>query len=114
MFPLVFFNIMVHLVVHLPYEIKVTSPISYNWMYPTERSLRTLKQFVWNKVCPDGSIAKAYLMNELGTFCSCYLNGIKTRFTRDERNDDSIPNDEVIGEFETFKQKVQSLGASSL
>ncbi|KAA0066615.1 uncharacterized protein E6C27_scaffold979G00300 [Cucumis melo var. makuwa] len=44
-----------------PYEAKVTGTINYSWMYPIERSLRT----------------------------------IETRFSRDKRNDDSIPNDEV-------------------
>ena len=53
-------------------------------------------------------------MNESNTFCSCYLSGIETRFTRDERNDDSIVEDEIIGDFEFFKQKVRPLGVSSV
>ncbi|TYK15106.1 CACTA en-spm transposon protein [Cucumis melo var. makuwa] len=53
-------------------------------------------------------------MNESNTFCSCYLSGIETRFTRDERNDDSIVEDEIIGDFEIFKQKVRPLGVSSV
>ena len=53
-------------------------------------------------------------MNESFTFFSRYLSGIETRFTRDERNDDTILEDELIGEFEIFKQKVQPLDASSL
>ena len=48
------------------------------------------------------------------TFCSRYLNGIKTRFTKHERNDDTIQDDEVISEFEIFKQKVLLLGVSSV
>ena len=53
-------------------------------------------------------------MNELDTFCSRYLSGIKTRFTRYERNEDSILDDKMIGEFKIFKEKVRPLGASSL
>ena len=53
-------------------------------------------------------------MNESETFCSRNLSKIGTRFTRDERNDDSIPNDEVIGEFNFFMQEVRPLGASSV
>ncbi|KAA0063909.1 CACTA en-spm transposon protein [Cucumis melo var. makuwa] len=53
-------------------------------------------------------------MNESSTFCSRYLRGIETRFTRDEGNDDTIIEDEVIGDFENFKQKVRLLGASSV
>ncbi|KAA0046654.1 uncharacterized protein E6C27_scaffold427G00170 [Cucumis melo var. makuwa] len=78
-------------------------------MYPIERSLRTLKQYVRNKACPEGSIAERYVMNESSTFCSRYLRGIETRFTRDERNDDTIVENEVIGDFEIFKQKVRPL-----
>ncbi|TYJ96584.1 cytochrome P450 CYP82D47-like [Cucumis melo var. makuwa] len=40
-------------------------------------------------------------MNELETFCSRYLE-IEDRFTRDELNDDSNPNDEVIGTMSSF------------
>ena len=61
-----------------------------------------LKYFVRNKARPEGSIEEAYVMNESETFCSKYLSGIETRFTRDERNDDRILDDEVICEFEVF------------
>ena len=71
-----------------------------------ERSLHSLKQFVWNKAHHEGSIVEAYMMNESETFCSRYLNGIETQFTRDEQNDDSIPEDKAIGEFEVFVQRV--------
>ncbi|KAL0554972.1 hypothetical protein IC582_008903 [Cucumis melo] len=81
-FLLAFFSVMVHLAVHLPYETKITGPVSYSWMYPIERGLRTLKQYVRNKARPEGSIAEAYVMNESSTFCSRYLRGIETRFTR--------------------------------
>ncbi|XP_022158896.1 uncharacterized protein LOC111025354 [Momordica charantia] len=69
-FPPAFFDVMVHLAVHLPYEAKVVGPVSYSWMYPIERSLWTLKQYVTNKARPEGSIAKAFVMNEALTFCS--------------------------------------------
>ena len=36
-FPPAFFDIMIHLVVHLPREAKLAGPVSYRWMYPFER-----------------------------------------------------------------------------
>ena len=105
---------MVRLAIHLPYETKIVGSVSYSWMYPIERSLCTLKQYFQNKAHPQGSIIEAYVMNKLGTFCSHYLSGMKTQFTRDEQNDDNIPDDEVIGEFKIFKQIIRSLSASSL
>ncbi|KAA0025886.1 uncharacterized protein E6C27_scaffold34G001730 [Cucumis melo var. makuwa] len=43
----------------------------------------------------EESIVEAYVMNELDTFSLRYLSGIETQFTRDERNDDTISDDEA-------------------
>ncbi|KAA0065316.1 uncharacterized protein E5676_scaffold491G00120 [Cucumis melo var. makuwa] len=102
------FSVVAHLVVHLPYETKVVGRVSYTRMYLIKRSLRTSKRYVRNKARPERSIVEAYVMNELGTFCSRYLSGFETWFTRDERNDDTIPEDEGDGELKIFKQKVQN------
>ncbi|KAA0025990.1 CACTA en-spm transposon protein [Cucumis melo var. makuwa] len=55
-----------------------------------EFSVMSKHRSVCNKVCPEGSIVEAYVMNESCTFCSLYLSGIETRFTRDEKDDDTI------------------------
>ncbi|XP_066323971.1 uncharacterized protein [Miscanthus floridulus] len=44
-FPPAFFDVMVHLAVHLPDEALLRGPIQYGWMYPIERRLGTLKNF---------------------------------------------------------------------
>lgn len=36
-FPPAFFDVMVHLVIHLPREAKLAGPVGYRWMYPIER-----------------------------------------------------------------------------
>ena len=36
-FPPIFFDIMVHLVINLAAEVKVACPVQYRWMYPIER-----------------------------------------------------------------------------
>jgi hypothetical protein len=38
-FPPEFFNPMQHLIIHIPYEVKVGGPIQYRWMYHIERAL---------------------------------------------------------------------------
>ena len=38
-FPLAFFDIMVHLPIHLAWEEKIAGPVQYRWMYPVERYL---------------------------------------------------------------------------
>ncbi|XP_028118539.1 uncharacterized protein LOC114316078 [Camellia sinensis] len=87
-FPPAFFNVMVHLAIHLPREIILGGPVQYRWMYPIERFLGALKKCVNNQARPEGSIAKAYIVNECITFCSMYLEGIETVRNRDARNED--------------------------
>ena len=36
-FPPAFFDVMIHLAVHLPYEAKLAGPVHTRWMYPFER-----------------------------------------------------------------------------
>ena len=81
-FPPVFFDIMVHLVMHLPEEAFHRGPIHLKWMYPFKRFLDSLKKYVRNHARPEGSIAEDYIINEALTFCSMYLSGIETRFNR--------------------------------
>ena len=44
-----FFDIMMHLTVHLAKEAKDGAPMYYRWMYPVERYLRIVKGYVRNK-----------------------------------------------------------------
>ncbi|XP_062076859.1 uncharacterized protein LOC133781794 [Humulus lupulus] len=85
-FPPAFFDVMIHLAVHLPSEAKLGGPVHTRWMYPVERFLGFLKKLAKNKARPEGSIAEGYVANEALTFCSMYLHGIETRFNRPERN----------------------------
>ncbi|CAN1289729.1 hypothetical protein LINPERPRIM_LOCUS20410 [Linum perenne] len=106
-FPPAFFDVMVHLAVHLPHEAILGGPVQYRWMYPIERYLSTLKGFVRNKAHPEGSIAESYVVNECLTFCSMYLDGIETSFNAAERNFDV----EIDDELSIFSNKVRMLGS---
>ncbi|CAN1792090.1 hypothetical protein LINPERHAP1_LOCUS19539 [Linum perenne] len=100
-FPPSFFDIMVHLTVHLVSEVKLGGPVQGRWMYPVERFLSTLKSYVGNKAQPEGSITEGYLAEECLTFCSRYLKGVETRLNRTSRNEDNhtyedgVVNEEV-------------------
>jgi hypothetical protein len=47
--PPAFFDVMIHLAVHLPDEALLRGPVQYGWMYPIERRLYTLKRYVRNR-----------------------------------------------------------------
>ena len=88
-FPPCFFDIMVHLPIHLVDEIKLGGPVHCHYMYPIERYLCKLKSYVRNRSRPEGSIAEGCLAEECLIFCSRYMHdGVKTRFSRYWRNDD--------------------------
>ncbi|XP_039134115.1 uncharacterized protein LOC120271498 isoform X3 [Dioscorea cayenensis subsp. rotundata] len=103
-FPPSFFDVMIHLVVHLASEAKLAGPVQYRWMYPIERYLLTLKSYVRNRSRPEGSIAEGYIAEECITFCSRYFEGINIRFCKLPRNDNfgDPVNGHSIGKSTTF------------
>ncbi|KAL5574336.1 hypothetical protein UlMin_023933 [Ulmus minor] len=69
-----FFDIMIPLVLHLPEEAILGGPVHMRWMYPFERYLKRLKDYVRNAAKPEGSIAEGYVVDEALTFCSRQLS----------------------------------------
>ncbi|KAL5551593.1 hypothetical protein UlMin_001769 [Ulmus minor] len=69
---------MVHLIVHLPREIKLCGPVWLRWMYPMERYMKILKGYVRNRSRPEGCIIECYVVEEAVEFCSEYLESTPT------------------------------------
>ncbi|KAM3358714.1 hypothetical protein P3S68_021647 [Capsicum galapagoense] len=88
-----FFTVMVLLVTHLATEAKLPGPVHYHWMYRIVRYLGTLKSYVCNRACPEGSIAEAYIANECLAFCSRYLKGGDLSFYWSRKCDDEIQHE---------------------
>jgi hypothetical protein len=84
------FNMMQHLLVHLPYEAKVGSPVQYRWMYHNERALKCLKAMVGNKARVEGCITKTFSLKEITYFSSVYfveehnVNALTLRYNNDD------------------------------
>ncbi|XP_019154251.1 PREDICTED: uncharacterized protein LOC109150723 [Ipomoea nil] len=76
-FPPSFFDVMVHLVVHLVREIRQCSPVYLRWMYPFERYMKVLKGYVRNRYRPEASIVESYIAEEVTEFCTEYLAGVE-------------------------------------
>ncbi|XP_073152786.1 uncharacterized protein [Henckelia pumila] len=77
-FPPSFFDIMIHLTVHLVREVKLCGPVWYRHMYPSERFMKILKGYVRNRNRPEGCIAECYIAEEAVEFCSDYLSNVHT------------------------------------
>jgi len=75
-FPPSFFDIMVHLIVHLVREIRLCGPIYLRWMYPIERYMKILKGYSKNPHRPEASIVERYIAEEAIEFCSNYLSEV--------------------------------------
>ncbi|GJX18102.1 hypothetical protein Tco_0218934 [Tanacetum coccineum] len=108
MFPPSFFNIMTHLLIHLPLKAKKGGPFQYHWMFSFERKMQTLKGYVKNIACPEGCITKRSLDNECLNFCSMYLNDVETNFNKVERNNEMV---DIDGDISVFSCKGGLLGS---
>ncbi|XP_023738343.2 uncharacterized protein LOC111886342 [Lactuca sativa] len=98
-YPPAFFDIMIHLILHLPEEAILGGHVHMRWMYPFERYMKKLKNYVRNKAKPKGSIAEGYVVDEALTFCSMYLEGMQTKFNHVDRNEDpGLPKSEFKSE----------------
>ena len=97
LFPPVFFDIMMHLLVHLAEEARIGGPVCYRWMYLVERYLCMLKGYVRNKAQPEGSIAEGYIVEECMTFCSRFLEDIDMKLNRPKCHETSAANESPSG-----------------
>nr|GEY22625.1 hypothetical protein [Tanacetum cinerariifolium] len=79
-YPPAFFDIMIHLVIHLPLEALEGGPIRPQWMFPFERFMKKLKGYVRNNAKAEGSIAEGYVAEEALTFSSHYFWDVTTKF----------------------------------
>ncbi|XP_033147468.1 uncharacterized protein LOC117134062 [Brassica rapa] len=88
-FPPSFFDVMEHLVVHLPYEALLRGPVHNGWMYPYERQMKHLKGKARNLAKVEGSIVAGSLTAETSNFTSYYFAPtVRTRKRVPRRYDD--------------------------
>jgi hypothetical protein len=72
-FPPGWFNLMQHLLIHLPYEAKIGGLQQYRWMYHIERDLKKLRAMVRNKAKVEGCITEEFKLKEITYFSSVYF-----------------------------------------
>ncbi|GJV46916.1 putative reverse transcriptase domain-containing protein [Tanacetum coccineum] len=92
-YPPALFDIMIHLVIHLPEEALKGMPIPYRWMYPFERFMKKLKNYIHQRyIDKDPSISDELFALACGpsstpiSVNSCVVNGVRVIvYNRDER-----------------------------
>lgn len=107
-----FFDIMVHLPIHLVEEARLGGPVQDRWMYSKERYLGKLKPCVKNKSHPEGSIAEGYLAEECLIFCSrCLDDDFSLNLNCPSRNyDEASTLEEATEEARIFPNVGRPLG----
>ncbi|XP_026449878.1 uncharacterized protein LOC113350028 [Papaver somniferum] len=60
-FPPSFFDVMIHLTIHLAREVRLCGPVQYRRMYPFVRYMKIFKEYVKNYAQPEACIAECYL-----------------------------------------------------
>jgi hypothetical protein len=76
-FPPSFFDIMVHLTVHLVREIKHLGPMFTHWMFPFERAMGELKGHCRSRSRPEGSIVEGVIAEEVIELYTEYTPGLQ-------------------------------------
>ncbi len=71
--PMCFFDSQIHLISHLVEEVAIGGPVSYHWMFPIKRYLKTLKGFVRQTPNQKGVWVKAILCRRLWEFATILL-----------------------------------------
>ena len=69
-FPSSFFDIIVHLIVHLVREIKCCGLVYLQWMYLVEQYMKILKRYTKNIHRSEASIVERYIAKEVTDCCS--------------------------------------------
>lgn len=85
-----FFDIMIHLTVHLFHKVRLCDLVYLRWMYPFERNMKTFKGYVHNCNHAEGSIAESFIIKETLKFCTEYLSNMPTNGNPPRHKENSL------------------------
>src|SRR3954471_24406773 len=71
-FPPGFFNLMQHLILHLPTEARFGGPVQNRWCYSTKRMQKTLRAKCKNERRIEASMAEAFITEEAANFVTAH------------------------------------------
>ncbi|XP_062086476.1 uncharacterized protein LOC133792584 [Humulus lupulus] len=82
-FPPSFFDVMIHLVVHIGRETRLCGPVQFRWI-----RMKILKDYVRNRARPEGCITECYLADECVSFCNEFTDHSIELNTKEGRNEE--------------------------
>jgi hypothetical protein len=90
-FPPGFFTPMVHLILHLAYEVILGGPVQFRWQFYIEREFKHIRLKCGNKNKIEGCIVEAYIIEEVSDITTTYyaddiptLHNKVSRYNTDE------------------------------
>ena len=106
-FPPTFLNVMTHLPVHLVEQLFICGPVHCRWMYPIERYMKTLKDYVRTQAHPEGSIAEGYRLEDILGFCTEYMRRHRATTHRVwDATEDASMTDEILRDNDNTKRRL--------
>ena len=73
-FPPTYFDISLHLLIHLVDQIRALSPMYLHQMFPFERLMKVFRRYVRNRFRPEGGMVEGWSMKEAIELCTYYLD----------------------------------------
>ncbi|MCO5575797.1 hypothetical protein L7F22_029602 [Adiantum nelumboides] len=111
--PTSFFDIQVHLLIHLVDEIELAGVVSARWMFWVERFMGVLKGYVRLKARPEGSMAEGWMLEECMYYVCEYLERTDFEAPRVWTNESSSTmSDEVILKVDWFRAEYKGNNAT--
>jgi hypothetical protein len=69
-----FFDVMIHLILHVVEELNICGLVHSKWMYSIEWFIKIFKGYVRNKARLEASMAKGYVYDEMIGFVIKYMH----------------------------------------
>ena len=73
-FPPTYFDISLHLLIHLVDQIRALGPMYLHQMFPFERLMKVFRRYVRNRFRPEGDMVEGWSIEEAIEFCTYYLD----------------------------------------
>ena len=96
-FPLTYFDILLHLLIHLVDQIRALGLMYLHQMFPFERLMKIFRRYVRSRFRPEGGMVEGSSIEEAIEFCTYYLD-IKRVRVPESHHEGRLHDKGTIGE----------------